>query len=42
MSNFERYLSVWVGVCIAAGIALGVTLPQLFAAIAEMEYARVN
>lgn len=42
MSNFERYLSVWVGLCIVAGIALGVALPQVFAAIAALEYARVN
>ena len=42
MGLFERYLSVWVGLCIAAGVALGVALPNLFEAIAGIEYARVN
>ena len=42
MGLFERYLSVWVGLSIAAGVALGVALPNLFEAIAGIEYARVN
>ena len=42
MGLFERYLSVWVGLCIAAGVSLGVALPNLFEAIAGIEYARVN
>jgi ACR3 family arsenite transporter len=39
---FERYLSVWVGLCIAAGVGLGVAAPELFQAIASLEYASVN
>ena len=42
MTAFERYLSVWVALCIVAGIALGATVPHLFGAIAEAEFARVN
>lgn len=39
---FERYLTVWVGLCIAAGILLGRAFPALFQAIAELEVAQVN
>ncbi len=39
---FERYLSVWVALCIAGGVALGNLLPGLFAAISRLEVARVN
>jgi ACR3 family arsenite transporter len=39
---FERYLSLWVFLCIVAGIALGQTLPTVFQAIGRMEVARVN
>ena len=42
MSVFERYLTVWVFLCIVAGIALGQFLPALFQAIARLELARVN
>lgn len=42
MTLFERYLTVWVGVCIVLGIAFGVALPDLFGAIAEAEVAQVN
>ncbi|WP_425405296.1 ACR3 family arsenite efflux transporter [Hwanghaeella sp.] len=42
MGLFERYLSVWVALCIVAGVALGVALPDLFQAIAAIEYASVN
>jgi ACR3 family arsenite transporter len=42
MGLFERYLSLWVALCIAAGVGLGVVLPGFFSAIAEMEYASVN
>lgn len=42
MGLFERYLSVWVALCIAAGVALGAALPALFEAVAAIEYARVN
>lgn len=39
---FERYLSLWVALCIAAGVALGLAVPGLFSAIAGLEYASVN
>lgn len=42
MSLFERYLSVWVLLCIVAGIVLASLLPGLFAALAALEYASVN
>lgn len=42
LSLFQRYLSLWVGLCIAAGVSLGFVLPDLFQAIANIEYARVN
>jgi len=42
MGLFERYLSIWVGLCIAAGVGLGVALPGLFRLIAAIEYASVN
>lgn len=42
MTAFERYLSLWVGLCIAVGIALGAAVPGVFAAVAEAEVARVN
>ncbi len=42
MSTFERYLTVWVGLCIVAGIALGSAVPGLFQAIGAAEIARVN
>ena len=42
MSVFERYLTVWVALCIVTGIALGQWLPGLFQAVGRMEVARVN
>ncbi len=42
MSFFERYLTVWVGLCIIAGIALGHLFPTLFHMIGAAEIARVN
>ena len=42
MSVFERYLSLWVALCIVAGIALGQFLPGVFQAIGRMEVAQVN
>jgi len=42
MSLFERYLSVWVFLCIVAGIVLASLMPGLFAALAALEYASVN
>ena len=42
MGLFERYLSVWVGLCIIAGVVLGYLFPPLFQFIASLEYAHVN
>jgi arsenite transporter len=42
MSTFERWLSVWVALCIVAGIGLGHLLPGVFRTIAAAELARVN
>ncbi len=42
MSVFERYLTVWVALCIVAGIALGQFFPGIFQAIGRMEVAQVN
>lgn len=39
---FEKWLSIWVALCIAAGITLGNGLPNLFQHLAELEYASVN
>jgi ACR3 family arsenite transporter len=39
---FERYLTIWVALCMLAGVALGQLLPGLAKAIAAMEVARVN
>ena len=42
MGFFERYLSVWVGLCIIAGITVGSLFPDFFALVASLEYAHVN
>jgi ACR3 family arsenite transporter len=42
MGLFERYLSVWVGLCIVAGVMLGAWVPDSFQWIARLEYAQVN
>ncbi len=42
MSTFERYLTLWVALCIVAGIALGHLLPGVFHAIGAAEIAHVN
>jgi ACR3 family arsenite transporter len=42
MSNFERYLTIWVALCIAVGIALGHFFPAVFHVIGSAEIARVN
>jgi ACR3 family arsenite transporter len=39
---FEKWLSVWVALCIAAGIGLSRLLPSLFEFLAGLEYASVN
>ncbi|MDO6534940.1 ACR3 family arsenite efflux transporter [Alteromonas stellipolaris] len=42
MGFFERYLSVWVGLCIIAGVTVGSLFPDFFALVASLEYAHVN
>jgi len=42
MGLFERYLSLWVGLCIVSGIALGTLLPGVFQIFADLEYASVS
>ena len=42
MSVFERYLTVWVFLCIVAGITLGQLFPAAFQAVGRLEVAKVN
>ena len=42
MSLFERWLTLWVALCILAGLLLGNLMPDLFRALAGLEYASVN
>src|SRR5512147_2007208 len=42
MSVFERYLTLWVFICIVVGIAVGQLFPGFFQAVGRMEFARVN
>ena len=42
MGLFERYLSVWVALSIASGVALGSLFPAVFQLFASLEYASVN
>ena len=42
MSVFERYLTLWVGLAIVAGIGLGQVFPDIFQAVAALEVASVN
>jgi ACR3 family arsenite transporter len=42
MNVFERYLTLWVFICIVVGIALGQLFPGVFQAIGSMEVAKVN
>ena len=42
MSTFERYLTIWVALCIIAGVALGHAFPALFHLVGSLEIARVN
>lgn len=42
MSTFERYLTVWVFLCIAVGVALGHLMPSVFQIIGGAEVAKVN
>ncbi len=42
MGIFERFLSIWVALAIAAGVGLGLAAPGLFEVVARFEWARVN
>ncbi|MEB3263713.1 MAG: ACR3 family arsenite efflux transporter [Synechococcus sp.] len=42
MGIFERFLSLWVALAIAAGVALGAMFPQVAQAVAALEVARIN
>lgn len=42
MGVFERYLTVWVGLGILAGVGIGLLIPGIFQAVAAMEIAQVN
>ena len=42
MSTFERYLTLWVALCIVAGTSLGQLMPEVFHAIGGAEIAKVN
>ena len=40
MGAFERYLSLWVALCMAAGVALGTLFPGAVAALRSLEFGR--
>ncbi len=42
MGLFERFLTLWVGLCIIIGVALGHAIPEVFQGFAQMEVAHVN
>lgn len=42
MGRFERYLSLWVLACILAGLLLGQIAPEVFTALARLEWAGLN
>lgn len=42
MSTFERYLTLWVALCIAAGVVLGHLFPGAFQHIGAAQIAHVN
>ncbi|ANN77894.1 ACR3 family arsenite efflux transporter [Bordetella flabilis] len=42
MSGFERYLTLWVALCIVAGVVVGQVAPAFFQAVGRVEIARVN
>ena len=42
MGIFEKYLSIWVAICIICGVFLGSLVPNLFTSIADFEWAHVN
>jgi len=42
MNLFERYLTLWVGICIVVGIGLGQLFPELFQFVGRIEFAHIN
>jgi len=42
MGIFERFLTLWVGLCIIVGVLLGNLVPGAFGFVADLEYAHVN
>ncbi|TDH62185.1 ACR3 family arsenite efflux transporter [Dankookia rubra] len=42
MGTFERYLTLWVALCIVAGLAFGAVMPGVFHALGGLEVAQVN
>ncbi|MFM9113904.1 MAG: arsenical-resistance protein, partial [Polynucleobacter victoriensis] len=42
MSIFERYLTLWVFLCIIVGVISGQLMPETFQAIGGLEFAQVN
>ena len=42
MSVFERYLSLWVALCLVVGVVLGQVMPSVFERLGAMEVAKVN
>ena len=42
MGIFERYLSIWVGLSIVVGVALGRLFPSGFEFLSNLQYANVN
>ncbi len=42
MGIFERYLSVWVAMAIAVGVALGLVIPGVFEVVSRLEWTNVN
>lgn len=42
MNSFQKYLSIWVVLCMAAGVILGKTLPQIPDFLNQFEYAKVS
>jgi len=42
MNLFERYLTLWVGICIVVGIGLGQLFPELFQFVGRIEIAHIN
>jgi ACR3 family arsenite transporter len=42
MTIFERYLTLWVGICIAVGVAIGQLFPSAIQSVGALEVANVN